>query len=53
MLHPETRALLDLIAERGLPATHLLSPAEARQAYRERGRLTQPEAPEMAQVLML
>ncbi|MFT3666190.1 alpha/beta hydrolase [Piscinibacter sp.] len=50
MLHPQTRALLDLIAERGVPATHTLSPAEARTIYRERRGFTQPEAPPVASV---
>ena len=43
MLHPQTRALLDLIEEKGLPPTHLLTPAEARHWYRERRFVTQPK----------
>jgi len=50
MLHPQTRALLDLIEQRGVPATHTLSPAEARTLYRERRSFTQPEPPAVASV---
>ncbi len=50
MLHPEARALLELIARRGVPPTHLLSPADARAYYRDRGPLTQPPAPAVAAV---
>jgi acetyl esterase len=42
MLHPQTRALLDLIKQRGLPPTHTLSVAEARASYRDRRNVTQP-----------
>ncbi len=42
MLHPDARALLDLIEERGLPAMHTLSPVEARAFYRDRRAFTQP-----------
>ena len=49
MLHPSARALLDLIAGSGLPATHTLSPEAARRMYRERRAFTQPAAPEVAQ----
>ena len=50
MLHPDARALLDLIEERGVPATHTLSPVEARAFYRDRRSFTQPPAPEMGGV---
>lgn len=50
MLHPQARALLDLIEERGLPATHTLTPAEARSVYRDRRHFTQPDAPEVDEV---
>ena len=50
MLHPQARALLTLIEEKGLPPTHTLTPAEARHWYRERRFVTQPKPPEMAQV---
>jgi acetyl esterase len=50
MLHPQARALLRLIEERGVPPTHLLTPNEARQAYRERRFFTQPAPPEVGEV---
>lgn len=50
MLHPQARALLDLIVERGVPPTHTLAPPEARTLYRERRTYTQPEPPGVAQV---
>jgi len=50
MLHPQARALIDLMAERGVPATHTLAPDEARRLYRERRGFTQPEAPPLARV---
>ena len=49
MLHPQARALLRLIEEKGLPPTHTLTPAEARHWYRERRSVTQPQPPEVAQ----
>jgi acetyl esterase len=50
MLHPQARALLDLIEKSGLPPTHLLSPADARRAYRDRRGYAQPEPPQVAEV---
>ena len=50
MLHPDARALLDLIEERGLPAMHTLTPVEARAFYRDRRSFTQPPAPEVGGV---
>lgn len=50
MLHPHARALLDLIAERGVPPTHTLTPAEARAVYRDRRGFTQPAPPPVASV---
>jgi acetyl esterase len=50
MLHPQTRALLDLIAQSDIPPTHLLSVADARAVYRDRRRATQPAPPEVASV---
>src|SRR5579885_3588162 len=50
MLHPPARALLDLIEARGLPPTHILTPADARALYRERRAFTQPDAPRVAEV---
>jgi acetyl esterase len=50
MLHPQAKALLRLIEEKGVPATHTLTPAQARAFYRERRTFTQPDAPEVASV---
>jgi acetyl esterase len=50
MLDPQARALLDLMAERGVPAVHTLSPADARRFYRERRGFTQPDAPEVGSI---
>ncbi|MEP7101201.1 MAG: alpha/beta hydrolase [Burkholderiales bacterium] len=50
MLHPQTRALLDLIEARQIPPTHTLSVADARAYYRDRRSVTQPAPAEMAQV---
>ena len=50
MLHPQARALLDFIEQRGLPLTHTLPPAEARAFYRDRRAFTQPDVPEVALV---
>jgi acetyl esterase len=50
MMHPQTRALLDLIEQANLPPTHTLAPEEARRMYRERRYFSQPAPPEVAQV---
>ncbi len=50
MLDPQAKALLDLMAERGVPPTHTLTPQQARQAYRERRFFTQREPRPMAEV---
>ena len=50
MLHPQARALLRLMEERGVPPTHTLAPAEARESYRQRRGYTQPDAPDVASV---
>ena len=50
MLHPQTRALLDLIEQRQLPATHTLPVAEARAVYRDRRGFTQPAPPAVAKI---
>lgn len=49
MLHPQARALLDLIEQRAAPAVHEQTPAEARESYRARRFFTQPEGAAMAQ----
>jgi acetyl esterase len=48
MLHPQARALLNLMEERKIPPTHTLTPAEARELYRERRFFSQPPPPEVA-----
>ena len=53
MLHPETRALLNLMIERRVPPVHTLSPDEARRMYLERRTFTQPDPPKMAAVTEL
>ncbi len=53
MLHPQARALLDLIEARGIPPTHTLSPPEARRFYLERRATTQPAPPPVAEVRAL
>ena len=50
MLHPQSRDLLALIEKSGLPATHTLTPVEARQLYRERRAYSQPAPPKVASV---
>ena len=50
MLHPQARALLDMIEQRQIPPTHTLSVADARAYYRDRRAVTQPAPPEVAQV---
>ena len=50
MLHPQAKLLLELMDKSGLPATHELSPEEARSAYRDRRHFTQPNPPEVASV---
>ena len=50
MLHPQAKLLLELMENSGLPATHQLSPAEARAAYRDRRSFTQPQPPDVALV---
>lgn len=53
MLDPQAKALLDLMVERGVPATHTLSPQDARRFYLERRSATQPEPRDVAEVLDL
>ena len=50
MIHPQAKALIDLIAQRGLPSMQSLPPVEARKYYRDRRALTQPEPPSVAEV---
>ena len=53
MLHPQARALIDLLQERGVPAMHTLTPDASRRLYRDRRQLVQPDPPEVAQVQSL
>jgi len=53
MLHPQARALLDLIARNGIPPIHTLSPVDARRFHLERRRLTQPDPPEVTEARAL
>jgi acetyl esterase len=53
MLHPQAKALLELIERVGLPPTHTLSPGEARSVYRTRRTFTQPLAPDVDRVTEL
>jgi acetyl esterase len=53
MLHPQARALIDLLEERGVPAMHTLSPDASRRLYRDRRHLVQPDPPQVAQVQSL
>ncbi|MBE0549025.1 MAG: alpha/beta hydrolase [Rubrivivax sp.] len=50
MLDPQARALIDLMVERGVPAVHTLTPADARRFYLERRVFTQPEPPAVGEV---
>jgi acetyl esterase len=50
MLHPDARALIDLIEKRGLPPMHTLKPVDARSFYRDRRAFTQPDSPEVGEV---
>lgn len=50
MLHPQAQALLRLIADKGIPLTHTLEVAQAREFYQVRRAVTQPAPPEVAQV---
>src|SRR3569832_347587 len=50
MLHPQARALLDLIEEKRVPPTHTLTPAQARAVYRDRRSFTQPAPPDVESV---
>ncbi len=50
MLHPQARALLDLMVARGVPPTESLPPIEARTLYRERRAVLQPVPTPVADV---
>lgn len=50
MLHPQARALLDLMIERAIPPTSSLTPLEARGVYRDRRSFVQPLPQAVAEV---
>lgn len=50
MLDPQSRALLDLMTERGVPPIHTLSPDEGRRMFLERRGFTQPVPPPIGSV---
>ncbi len=50
MLHPQARALLDMLVERGIPPVDTLPHAEARETYRERRAVLQPLPQAVAEV---
>ncbi len=53
MLDPQAAALIALMAARQIPATHTLTPADARRLYLERRGFTQPAPPPVASVSQL
>lgn len=53
MLDPQAAALIALMAERRVPPTHTLTPAQARSMYLERRFYSQPEPPAVAEVRSL
>lgn len=50
MLHPQAKAFIDLLIEKGVPPTHTLTHTDARKFYRERRALTQPLPGDVAEV---
>ncbi len=50
MLHPQARALLDLVESLDVPPMQRLTPQEARDAYRDRRYYLQPDPPAVAEV---
>jgi acetyl esterase len=53
MLDPQAAALIALMAQRQIPPTHTLTPAEARRMYLERRFFSQPEPPSVAEARAL
>lgn len=53
MLDPQAAALIALMAQRQIPPTHTLTPADARRMYLERRFFSQPEPPAVAEVRAL
>ncbi len=50
MLDPQAKALMQLMADKGVPPVNTLTPVEARESYRARRSFTQPDAPEVYKV---
>lgn len=50
MLDPQAKALIDLVIEKGIPPTHTLTPAQAREFYSQRRFFSQPDPPAIASV---
>ena len=50
MIDLYAKALLQMMIDKGMPATHTLTPEQARALYRERRAVTQPEPRPMAEV---
>ncbi len=50
MLDPQAQGLLDLMLAKGIPSVHTQTPIEAREFYRIRRAVTQPEPPAVALV---
>jgi acetyl esterase len=51
MLDPQAQALIQLMADRGVPPVYTLTPVEARRAYLERRFYSQPEPPAVGAAL--
>jgi acetyl esterase len=51
MLDPQAQALIQLMADRGVPPVYTLTPAEARRSYLERRFYSQPAPPEVGGAL--
>ncbi|MDO9024383.1 alpha/beta hydrolase [Zwartia sp.] len=49
MLDPQAKALIALVAEKGIPPIHTTPPEQARIFYAERRFFSQPDAPDVAQ----
>ena len=50
MLDPQAQFLLNLLIEKGIPPVNTLAPADARESYRVRRTVTQPDPPPVAKV---
>ena len=50
MLDPQCKKIIDLVAEKGIPPTHTLTPVAARESYAQRRFFAQNDPAEVAQV---